>query len=429
MPFNDALPDPNTPSTPADAAPKRRRRRTLFAALASAALLTGGGVAVASAHKSIELDVDGVEQTVSTFAGSVEGLLDEQGIALGEHDAIGPDPEAELDDGMLVVVRSARQIRVDVDGEQRAMWTTAQTTGEAIHSFGEAGRQITVAASRSRDGSRQALDMPLVDGAPADVVVDGETIRVTPEGEAYLQDVLDLAGVTVGKLDDVVVGSGEGGIVQVTVTRGSHALETDDETVPYETTEREDDSLYVGERRVVQEGAEGRRVRASLAVQVGGQESVSDDSGYVTVTEPVPEIIAVGTKERPAPQPAAPSRSSGSSSGGSGSGSSGSGSSSSGGSSSSEEDSGDSDDSGGSVSGGVWAALAQCESGGNPSIVSSNGLYHGLYQFSVSTWQSVGGSGLPSQASPAEQTRRAQMLQARSGWGQWPACSAQLGLR
>ncbi|KAE8764906.1 transglycosylase family protein, partial [Georgenia thermotolerans] len=81
------------------------------------------------------------------------------------------------------------------------------------------------------------------------------------------------------------------------------------------------------------------------------------------------------------------------------------------------------------VGGGVWARLAQCESGGNPRAVSPNGLYHGLYQFSVQTWRAMGGSGLPSQASPAEQTQRAQALQARSGWGQWPACSAKLGLR
>jgi hypothetical protein len=60
--------------------------------------------------------------------------------------------------------------------------------------------------------------------------------------------------------------------------------------------------------------------------------------------------------------------------------------------------------------------------------VSANGLYHGLYQFSVQTWQAMGGSGLPSQASPGEQTQRAQALQARSGWGQWPACAKKLGL-
>lgn len=77
----------------------------------------------------------------------------------------------------------------------------------------------------------------------------------------------------------------------------------------------------------------------------------------------------------------------------------------------------------------VWHALAKCESGNNPTIVSSNGLYYGLYQFSLSTWRSVGGSGLPTQASRDEQTNRARILQARSGWGQWPHCSAKLGLR
>lgn len=80
------------------------------------------------------------------------------------------------------------------------------------------------------------------------------------------------------------------------------------------------------------------------------------------------------------------------------------------------------------ASGDVWSRLAQCESGGNPAINTGNG-YYGAYQFSASTWKSVGGSGLPHQASLEEQTARAQMLQARSGWGQWPACSAKLGLR
>jgi osmoprotectant transport system substrate-binding protein len=73
-----------------------------------------------------------------------------------------------------------------------------------------------------------------------------------------------------------------------------------------------------------------------------------------------------------------------------------------------------------------WPALAQCESGGNPTIISSNGLYHGLYQFSVPTWQAVGGSGAASSASPDEQTYRAQILYDRAGPGQWPVCGANL---
>jgi type IV secretory pathway VirB10-like protein len=78
-------------------------------------------------------------------------------------------------------------------------------------------------------------------------------------------------------------------------------------------------------------------------------------------------------------------------------------------------------------SGGVWAELRQCESGGDYSDDTGNG-YYGAYQFSLSTWESLGYSGLPSDAPPSEQDAAAQQLQAQSGWGQWPACAAELGL-
>ncbi|MCA9342491.1 transglycosylase family protein [Candidatus Saccharibacteria bacterium] len=80
------------------------------------------------------------------------------------------------------------------------------------------------------------------------------------------------------------------------------------------------------------------------------------------------------------------------------------------------------------VDGGVWDRLAACESGGNWSINTGNGYYGGV-QFSAATWRSVGGTGLPHQNSKAEQIKRAEILQARSGWGQWPHCSSKLGLR
>lgn len=77
--------------------------------------------------------------------------------------------------------------------------------------------------------------------------------------------------------------------------------------------------------------------------------------------------------------------------------------------------------------GSVWDRLAQCESGGNWAINTGNGYYGGL-QFSLSSWQAVGGSGLPSDASREEQIMRAEQLRAMQGWGAWPACSAKLGL-
>ena len=69
-------------------------------------------------------------------------------------------------------------------------------------------------------------------------------------------------------------------------------------------------------------------------------------------------------------------------------------------------------------------AIAACESGGNPQAVSPGGDYRGKYQFSPSTWASVGGSGDPAAAPETEQDQRAAMLYARSGAGQWPVCGS-----
>ena len=69
------------------------------------------------------------------------------------------------------------------------------------------------------------------------------------------------------------------------------------------------------------------------------------------------------------------------------------------------------------------AQVRRCESHGNYSIVSSTGRYRGAYQFSVQTWQGVGGTGDPAAASPAEQDMRALKLLRLQGKRAWPVCS------
>lgn len=81
-----------------------------------------------------------------------------------------------------------------------------------------------------------------------------------------------------------------------------------------------------------------------------------------------------------------------------------------------------------------WAALRLCESSGNYSVVSSNGLYHGAYQFYQPTWDGLanqlGRSDLvglaPSQAAPADQDALALLLWQQRGNQPWPHCGRHL---
>ena len=77
---------------------------------------------------------------------------------------------------------------------------------------------------------------------------------------------------------------------------------------------------------------------------------------------------------------------------------------------------------------GVWDRLALCESGGRWDYNGGSG-YDGGLQFSPATWNAMQtGYAFAWQAPREIQIAAAQKLQARSGWGQWPACARKLGL-
>lgn len=383
------------PQNPQQTRPRHHRGRVIAAATA-VVVLASGGVAVADAHKTVTLDVDGVTTTVSTFSGSVDGLLAEQGLELGARDTVTPG--GALQDGVAIEVRHAHQIVINADGAEQQVWTTALTADEALTMLASRGGDVRLVANRSNSG-RPDLSLDLTLNGPAEVQVDGQT-QTVDDGSTTVAEALDHLGVVLQPLDRVSVTRAANDTVTVVVNRVVVQDVTTTSEVPFGATEQEDPSLYQGTNKVTTAGVPGVRTLVERVTTVDGQETAREALSDEVTQAPVDQVTNVGTKVRPAPKPkaAAPATSSAATPA----------------------------VGGGDAAGLNWGALAACESGGNASIVSANGKYHGLYQFSVSTWQSVGGAGLPSQASAEEQTARAQALYNRSGAGQWPVCGSRL---
>ena len=84
-------------------------------------------------------------------------------------------------------------------------------------------------------------------------------------------------------------------------------------------------------------------------------------------------------------------------------------------------------------SAGEWAALRECESGGDYSITNPSGKYRGAYQFGRSTWDSVAErhepqlvGADPAAALPADQDAMAIALYSERGASPWPQCGRHL---
>jgi predicted ribosomally synthesized peptide with SipW-like signal peptide len=360
-------------------------RRSLQLSLFAVVLLglIGGTLAYLAAQKSVTLTVDGQVRTVGTYAGTVGEMLEDEGLEPAAHDVLLPAADQVVADGDAVVLNRARPLELTVDGVSRDVYVTALSVDEALAQLGYRADGLILSASRSERLPLHGMELTITTPKEIVLVNDGQE-RVVTTTAATAGDLLAEQGIALSETDRTSLFLNQGLLnrmrLQVFRVQVSEIAETT--PIAHERVETQDPNVLEGEKTVTQPGVAGEQVTNIRVTVVDGVETAREILSTSVTREAVPELVTVGTKPRPTNTPAA--------------------------------------------DGLNWAALAKCESGGRVDAVSSNGLYHGLYQFSVSTWRSVGGSGLPSDASADEQTYRAQLLYNKSGRSSWPHCGKYL---
>lgn len=373
----------------------RSKAATFALRVALATTVVGGAATYTTvAHKDVALSVDGRQIEAAGFAGTVGELLEHEGIDLGTHDVVAPAPRTKLTDGLRVAVRYGRPLTLTLDHQLRRVWVTAVDVEEALGQLDVRTDGAFVSASRSERIPLNGMELVVRTARQVTVRKDG-LHRTVETATATVRNALKDAGVRVDRNDRVSVPltafPQDGQVIKV--TRVKVVKRTKRVPLDYQTVQRYTSSMSEGSSKVLKSGDKGMKVVRYKVTVIDGEQKKKKKISSRWADNPNKRVVLVGTRE-----PNRASRSSSSSSSG-----------------------------GIPSSGGLnWAALAECESGGDPTAVNPAGPYYGLYQFSLPTWQSVGGSGLPSQASTSEQTMRAQMLYDAAGPGQWPVCGSNL---
>ena len=354
--------------------------------------VAGTTAAYAGMSKSVTLKIDGKTTTVRTFGDTVGDVLADEGIKPDSHDVIVPGVDSPLSAGTEVSVRLGRPLELNVDGDERTVWTTATDVSSALGNLGLrfAGAELSASRSASIDRSGMALK----------VVTPKKVSLKIANAKAVKHD---LPASTVGELltkikadvdaNDVVRPKRSTELTdgtKVVVTKiGVRTKRVKQETIPAPVVKQEDDSMMVGESKTAREGRDGVR-DVTYKIHFRNGEVVKRKVVRARVlSAPTTTVVKVGTQTAPA-APAAPTAPAANYASG----------------------------------GSAWDRIAQCESGGNWAANTGNGYYGGL-QFNLGTWQSYGGSGRPDQNSREQQIAVAERVrQAEGGYGAWPHCGA-----
>lgn len=360
--------------------------RSVAAALL-VALTFAGGFAVAT-HKTVTLEVDGAQLTVTTMKARVIDVVRENGYTVGDRDDLFPAGDQQVSDAETIVLRRSRPLDISLDGQQsKQVWTTASTVDEAL---AQLAMTDTAPAAASR-GTRLPLDgmaLPVV-SAKTVQINDGGVVRTVHLAAPNVAGLLAAAGVPLQQRDQVVPAATAPLIagMQIQVTRIRMQKVTERLPLVPVAQRIEDPTMNMSRQVVVDPGTPGIQDVTFAVASVNGVETGRLPVANSVVVPARDSVLRVGAKPGTEVPP---------------------------------------------VSNGlIWDALARCESGGNWAINTGNGFYGGV-QFDQNTWERQGGLRYAARADLAtreEQIAIATVTQVSQGWGAWPVCSGRAGVR
>ncbi|GIN22952.1 G5 and 3D domain-containing protein [Siminovitchia fordii] len=190
--------------------------------------------------------MDGDEsKKVLTTAKTVQQLLNEEDIKLGEHDKINIAPAKNIFPNMTIEIERAFQVVLHNGTKKDKVWTTSTTVADFL----------------------QQQDVEL-----------GELDRVQPELDATVTPEKSIDVIRVEKVTDVV-----------------------EEPIDFDIVTEKDGNLEKGTEKVIQEGQEGIIQKEFEVVKENGKEVKRSLVSKEKIKESKNKIVAVGTKVTPAP--------------------------------------------------------------------------------------------------------------------------------
>lgn len=189
--------------------------------------------------KAISVIVDGKAIKVVTLKSNLTQILKSNNIALGAKDQITVSLDSKVKDGDKIYIKKAVNVKVAVDGKKYNIQTAENTVGDMLK---------------------------------AEKIVLNDEDKVNPS-----------------KSDELTSG------LQVKITRINTKTVKETKAINFATEIKNSDELNKGVKKVIQKGKPGKKIIVSSVVYENGKEKSRNLVSEKLKSQPVKEIIALGT--------------------------------------------------------------------------------------------------------------------------------------
>ncbi|SKA82751.1 Uncharacterized conserved protein YabE, contains G5 and tandem DUF348 domains [Clostridium sp. USBA 49] len=204
-------------------------------------MLMGSIISLDTAKKTVIVSIDGKETKIVTFKKTFKDALESNNIVLGPKDKTTPSLDNVLKKNNKINIKKAVNINIAVDGQNLNIKTAEDTVEEVLKTEG-----III---KDSDKISPSKDVPIVNG------------------------------------------------LKLVVTRVESKVIEETKPIDFSTVVKNDKSFEKGKTKIVQEGEKGELVTTTNVIYEDGKEVERKVISEKVKKEPVPKIIATGTKE------------------------------------------------------------------------------------------------------------------------------------
>lgn len=250
---------------------------------------------------TVEVTQNGEKQTVKTHSNTIEELLNELEVVVGEHDKVSHDMKAELENGMEIEYKQAKQIIVTIDGVDKEFYTTEDVIGDFLQTEGLAFSTHDDLSFDSKDAVVEGSSLAVTTAYQVTINDGGEEQKVWTTGGS-VGGLLDTHEIILNEKLDKIKPALDKSLKRdtaITITRVEKTKDIIEADIDFKIEKKEDNTLAKGKEKVVSEGQTGITVKTFEVTKENGKE-VDRELIHEEVKEASKnKVVAIGTKAPP----------------------------------------------------------------------------------------------------------------------------------